>query len=641
MRRVAVAVCLAWALPALANDVLVLSFGGTAEDAEGGAWLPARLADLVGAKLTLLGVDARDRRFDTREKIAALISGNVEPNAPFDPGAAITIELDLQISGQKPQKKKLNGRAGDVEKLAAAIAVQTAEALGQKISPAVKARASEETYPLAVQRFLGLARAHFDAGNHRKAMVMYDRAAELVKIGALPEAIEGKLIAEGELLARGEATFGARADLAPPAAVRAEVALRKGDDKEAARAFEGYLRATPDRALRFSVQTPLEKTSTTLLAQGATWILQSGENELKRLRIEPRTGSILSREPGLRGLISIVGGDALVLEQKTISRLDQNGKAKWKLALPVTPRGPAKAAVEVSSGVAGVLAEHDVVWVETSFGELGQRAKGVRPITSGAAGVLVETKPGELALLRPGKKTAAWTANVAEVLDAALTGDRVLLVGRTELHFLRTHDGKEAGRAIALPTPAARIAGADGRYAVIDLGEGGAMLVDVLGAEQTAILKGPGAPIASYTASNGVALAFATGDLIFYERDGRVLDRAKVPGKIIDLVPGNPLVPGPVAVTTRGLYAYAEVPSERRMRDVDAMLELAVVLARMGEKKAALRLAEHVAARSAGRIDRAETMRAELLTDPEAAALARARAEAAKDPTRALPPFSP
>lgn len=642
LRLFAALACLAMANAALANDVLVLSFGGAAEDAEAGAWIPARLADLVGAKLTLLGVDARDRRSESRDKTAAVISGKVEPKSTLDPSANLAVDFELQLAGQKITKKHLASKAGELDKVAAQIAIEVAEATGQKISPALAARTSEETYPLAVHRFLGLARAHLDAGNYRKAMVMYDRAAEMVKIGALPEAIEGRLLAEGELAARGEATFGARADLAPPAAVRAEVALKKGDDREAMRAFEGYLRATPDRALRFVVEAPLEKATTTFLATGSTWILQSGEGERKRLRIESRTGAVLSRELGLRGLLSLIGGDSLVLEQKTMSRIDENGRAKWKLALPVAPK--AQLTVETAGGVAGVLAEHEVIWVETSFGELGQRAKGVTPIASSAAGVLVVTKPGELALLRPGKKTPAWTAPSGEVLDAALTGDRVLLVQRTELVFLRSHDGKEAGRPIPLPTPAAKIAGADGRYAVIDLGEGGSMLVDVLGAEQTARLIGPGAPLAAYTAANGVALAFSTGDLIFYERDGRVLDRLKVPGKIIDLVPGNPLVPGPVAVTSRGLYAYAEVPSDRRMRDIDAMLELAAVLIRMGETKAALRLTEHVAARSLGRVERAETMRAELLEkkgDREAAKIARERAEAAKDPSKALPPYSP
>lgn len=634
--------------PSLAADVVVRSFGGADRDADAGAWLPARLADLVGEKLERLGVEVRDRRFETTAGAAAVIGGKVEPNNALDPSVAIAVEAHLAVGSGKPIVKGLSARAGEVEKVAAELAVSVAEALGRKISEPARAKLAEPAYPFAVQRFLGLARAHFDAQAYRKAMVMYDRAAQLVKLGMVPEAIEGRMLAEAELAGRGEATFLARADLAPPALVRAEVALKRGDDREAMSAFEAFLRATPEHALRWELEVPLERGAVELITRGASWVLQAGEGERSRLSIDPRTGTVLAREQGQRGLVALVGGQSIVLDQRTLSRIDGSGRVKWKLSLPLAPRGVVADSVELAGGVAGIMAEREVAWVETSFGELGQRAKNVRPLASGSAGILVELAPREgetqdLGLLRPGKKIPAWTAEVPRVLDAALTGDRVLLVGRGEILFLRTHDGKEAGRPISIGSPNARVIGADGRYAVLDLGEEGAIVVDVLGAEKTAVVRGPGAPIGCYTAANGVAVLYSTGDLFFFERDGRLLDRARVPGEPIRLVPGSPILPGPVAVTTRGLFAYAEVAGEAsRLRDVDAMLRLAELLAKHGEAAAALRLVERVALASAGRVAEAERIRAELYEkrgEPAIARAARARADAIKDPSKTMPPF--
>src|SRR6185436_1164671 len=117
--------------------------------------------------------------------------------------------------------------------------------------------------------------------------------------------------------ARGEATFNARAELAQPAAIRFDVARKSNDDKEAMRALAAYLKSTPDRALRWKIEAPLERGTMTLLPRGAKWILQIAEGERKRWTIDPRTGSILVRENSLRGLIAMLGGHALVLEQKT------------------------------------------------------------------------------------------------------------------------------------------------------------------------------------------------------------------------------------------------------------------------------------------------------------------------------------
>jgi hypothetical protein len=226
-----------------------------------------------------------------------------------------------------------------------------------------------------------------------------------------------------------------------------------------------------------------------------------------------------------------------------------------------------------------------------------------------------------------------------------MTVDRVLLGTKDGLLVLRAHDGKEANRPLSVP-PETRILGAEGRYAALAPDDKTVAIVDVLAGERTASIRGPSTAVAAYTSANGMAILYASGDLVFYDRDGKMLDRALVPGEPFDLVRGTPIAPGPVAVTSRGLFAYAEVADGARMRDIDAMLKLAAVYVRAKAPEVALRWAKHVALLSAGRIAEAETMRAELLAargdaaSKKAAEAAKQRAESARDPEKPLPPFA-
>ncbi|MCK6552671.1 hypothetical protein L6R52_43010, partial [Myxococcota bacterium] len=614
------------------RDVLVLAFterDPRAAAPEDAGWLPSRLADLVEERLRRLGVDVRERRFvDAHGKLelgalglGALVRGRVRPEVASEPSVRLELELEVRTPSGAPLKQKLTAPAGELDRLATDVALVVAERTGRAVTAAARARLAEVSTPFTVHRLLGIARTHLDLGSFRKAMVMFDRAAELTSRTPMPEAFEGRLRAEAELVGRGEATFGARAELAPPAAERADVALKQGDDAGAQRALDAFLRYTPERALRWSVEAPLVRGDAVLIARGNRWVLQHSAEGKGRWSIDPRTGSIVAEEPSVKGLVGLAGGHVLALDGRVLLRLDEAGQPKWKTELPGDTKGLVADAIDLTSGLAGIMGAREVSWVETSFGSLGQQATGVRPLASGTIGILVELEPApgapadthEIALLRPGKRTPTWTAKVGAPLDAALTQDRVLVVTPAGLVLLRAHDGREAGKVIELG-PEARIVGADGRSAVVALDATRAALVDVLSAEQTATLTGPGRAVGAYTAARGAAVLYATGDLITFDRDGALLDRAKVPGEPIQLVRGSPMAPGPVAMTTRGLWAFAEVPVDTTsMRDVDALLKLAAVLDRQKESALALRLVEGVARASVGRVERAERLRAELL----------------------------
>jgi tetratricopeptide (TPR) repeat protein len=637
------------------GEVAVMLTAGDRAPADEDAWVPARLSDLVAERLVLLGIPVRDRRFceGGAPGLKALVQGSVRPSAPAEPKGAIQVDAEIKIEGQRIERKKLSGKGDALEALANELALGIARAIKAEVSSDAEALLAPPEHAFDVHRALGLARAELDSGGHRKAMLAFDRASKLEKLGAIPEALDGRLLAEAELVTRGETEFGARADLAPSAEERAGVALKNNNAQEALRALEAFLRYTPERALRWSVGLTLDKKSTAVITRGQRWIVQGGEGDRRRWTIDPRTGVVLLREASLRGLVDATSGQPLVLDERSLARVDEQGRMRWKVTLPARPRSLTPDAIDLSSGLAGIIGERSVAWIEVSFGSVAQVADNVKPMASGTGGVVVEMTPpkgkvedaAEIGLLRPGKKTPAWVARVQAPKEAAMTVDRVLVVGKDGLVLLRAHDGKEASRAIPVAIDA-RIIGAEGRYAALATAEGDAMIVDVLAGERTASFKGPGPAIAAYTSASGMAILYATGDLIFHDRDGKMLDRALVPGEPIALLRGSPIAPGPVAVSTHGLFAFAEAPSEARMRDVDALLRLAGVFARLKEDGVALRLARFVAMRSAGRIAEAESLRAELLLvrpDPAskaAGAWAKKRAELARDRSKAVPPFA-
>jgi hypothetical protein len=230
---------------------------------------------------------------------------------------------------------------------------------------------------------------------------------------------------------------------------------------------------------------------------------------------------------------------------------------------------------------------------------------------------------------------------VPEPLAAELTRDRAVLLTTAGLLLLKTYDGKPVRPPLPLSLEHPRLLGADGRYAAV-AGDGGKVaVVDVLGGEVTATVVGPGPAVGAYSSAEGVALLFQSGDLLFFNRDGKLQSRARVPGAPRRLLRGSPEAPGPLVVTDRGLYAYAEAEVASDLR---TWLALAEVLEKRGAKERALGLLDRLAERGAGQLVEIEGARARLLAlDPrqtEASQAAQRRATCAADPTCPLPPFS-
>lgn len=325
-----------------------------------------------------------------------------------------------------------------------------------------------------------------------------------------------------------------------------------------------------------------------------------------------------------------------------LSRIDPDrGATIWKVAVPLPPLAERERVLFVE-GSLGVLSSRGVAWVEVGLGTLGQVATDVHPLAVGAAGALVAVDGG-VALLRPGKRTPAWRTEIARADAGALTPDRAIVVGGGSATVLATYNGQIAK---ALPAPdGGAVLGADARFLCIGAGST-VHLYDISSIEKIGEVVGPGRAIDCHSEPTGVAILYETGDLLFFDRDGRLVDRARAPGRPERLVPNSPIAPGPVVVTDRGLFAFSNAGAEPLERDVDVLLRLAEIEADHGSAAVALRLADHIALVSAGAVGKAEMLRAKLLRSSPIPALQRAadlatiRCRAAEQPSLSLPPLA-
>jgi hypothetical protein len=601
-------------------------------------WYEVRAARVLGHQLTLLGGWVAD--VAPADALTAVVA--VRPQEVERSQADVSVSVALR-QGKRTHRLEAKGKAEDLDRLAARLARETLVFAGAPPPESAAALLPVTRLPFAVHRFLGRAEVRLRRGDVRQAALMYGRAQELVSGLWVPEAFSGRHAAEAALVAEGQQEPGAKRELAASAAERALVAVKNGRGDVALESLASFLRYTPDQALRWAWRAPVG--AAPVVTRRTPWLVAAGAAHFD---LDPRTGvaRAVGAQPGL--VVGTVQDDWLVLKGRDLVRQMPSGERRWSLRLPSAP-GPG--GTVLTSGLFGVLGEDSVAWIDASIGSLGQVARPVVPLACGAGGALALI-PGadagagvEVALLRPGKKTPAWQTPVVGARDTALTRDRVVLVAEAGLVLLRSHDGKPLRAPLEIPA-GARLLGAEGRYAALADPEGRVVIVDILAGERTATVQGPGRPVAADTTGQGVVLLFEGGDVLFLDRDGRMVERAWVPGAPQALLQGNPVTPGPVVVTGAGLFALADVdPQAGLQRDVDAELMVAELLAARGETTAALGVVTGVAQRGAGRVGAAELLRAQLLEKlggpgtAEAAAAARARGARAADPRQGLGPF--
>ncbi|MBK6684337.1 MAG: hypothetical protein IPG45_07675 [Deltaproteobacteria bacterium] len=605
-------------------------------------WIGPRAQELLADRLRLLGVDVAELRAAPTAVppgYQGLIAGQVSPVRVESDQTMVTFKLELRGPAGVLRKVEVRGKAEAVAHLAAQAALQLAAALGAAIPERAELRLGSLDHPYAVEQLLGRAKARLLAGEARQARLLYERAGSY-GAGLVFEAIEGRHHADGLLLHTSGGTFGTKLELAQAAQERADDAGRRGQLEERQGALQAVLQFAPDWALRFRWIRPFSGEEPFLEQAGRWRVGFAGEG---RTVLDPRTGILEPFTAPVSGWVAQAQGEDLLLQGGRLVRQAPVQKApRFSVALPVAPRSSGPSAFVDCGSALAILGQDAVAWIDPSTGQVGQIARGVAPMAADSAGVLV--RPGndtEVGLLRPGKKTTAWRTPVPEPLAAELTRDRAVLLTTAGLLLLKTYDGKPVRPPLPLSLEHPRLLGADGRYAAV-AGDGGKVaVVDVLGGEVTATVVGPGPAVGAYSSAEGVALLFQSGDLLFFNRDGKLQSRARVPGAPRRLLRGSPEAPGPLVVTDRGLYAYAEAEVASDLR---TWLALAEVLEKRGAKERALGLLDRLAERGAGQLVEIEGARARLLAlDPrqtEASQAAQRRATCAADPTCPLPPFS-
>lgn len=616
-------------------------------------WAALRVSDVVALHLDRLGATVRSRPFvvDTKDLARAGLDAVVRGRVSSVDSDDDTLTIDLEVQTRTATKKvRISGVARELEAHTIAAAKFAAAQVGLEVPTGADTLLAEVGHVFAVHRFLGQAELRYQRKQYRQAAVMFDRARTFRREVFVPEAILGRVRSEGALLATGK-TSSDRDALAASAAERAEVDGQRGRHAEAEEGWMSFLRYTRHRALRWSLDLPLgEKPVVVGRKQG--WVVQTRRGIGERWTFDPRTGTIVDRGEPVRGLVAAASDQLITLDHGKMSRLDEDLRPRWSVKLPVQiPADAGPERIELTSGLVGVKGDDAVVWLEVSFGKVGQLALEVVPLASSAGGVVVLARPTgsaealDVALLRPGKRTPAWRTPVEDPRDVSMTRDVVVIVTPAGLTLLRTYNGQPVRAPLPLGA-GAKLLGAAGRYGCVGYEDGSVEVFDIVGGEKTASIRGPAKPVGCETTADGVALAFESGDVVFYDRDGKLLDRALVPGRVIGVQRGHPEAPGPIVVTTEGLVALGEIPIElNRMRDVDGMIALANLLELRQNLPGALAVATQVAMMSAGRVKEAEHLRARILEKREdaasqrAAKWARTRARGAADPTAPLLPF--
>lgn len=593
------------------SRVLLLDRGG-----EG--WVQGRLLRMVGAHLESWGVwviePGAASSFGRRALPGRALAIEVVP-ADLDRAEAemsATVRLAGQVVG------RLKGRAAPLDTTALTLARAAYRHLHGRGPP----DATGPELPFSVHRLLGRAEARLRDGQLRQARIMLERALDRAPRIVVPSLIEARRL---RLDLDAEAPV-----LVQSALERAEDAARRGAAEEA---FDGYLDAVRFGALprrRWQRDLPSGPRRTWMdgkslwSAQGRSW-----------LRMDGKSGAIIDRGKSAAAVLFSLKEDLLTLDRAVgvVRREARTGPDRWRARSRPGHR------TELSPSGAGQLAlieARRVRWLDSTLGRTSARARGHSSLAVGEAGALMQETRG-LSLVRPGRTRPTWTASIAEssCRQAVLTGAKAVLRTDDALWILDAHDG--AAKTVRGLSTASRLLGARGRHAVIATGSD-LRFVDILAGVTTAKVRGPSRAIGAYSGPFALSILFATGDLIHWDPDGLLLDRARVRGRPLRILAGPPEAPGPVVETELGLIAFADVRADRAT-DLDHLLEAARWAWRAGRKDDARALAAYVARISAGRVADAESLRVAWMAPGPARGEAKRRANAARDPLKALPPF--
>jgi len=515
-----------------------------------------------------------------------------------------TDEVEVQVRwGDRGLREKLElRRLGPGGR---ALALEVAEELGFAFAPTAW---SDRGLPWPVERRLGQARSRELQGKWSEAGLAYERAANIPG-GVWWEALDGIARCRSEL----------RPELAQAAAARARVAARGEAWDEAHRAWSSVLKYTPRRGLRWALSGDFGAWQ----SAGADAKAVYGATRTQGVTVQLRPARA-SSEPAARPFVAAAPG--FQIQREGARQLLRPGR--WRRELDFAPTE-----VQLAGGHLAAWNADRLDWLDPSSGRSAGSLDG--PVLAvGPRGAAVRRKAA-VALVRPGQQTPSWKVPLGDARQVAVTGERVLLLLGRRVRLLRGRDGQ-----IVFDEPMGedlRLLGAQGRHALLARGNR-ILVLDILGGRRVFERAGPGPVVAGLVRADGFAAAYATGDLILFDRDGELERRARWAQEIrgLDRRPEHPRL---ILLWTDGALYGLDDPGREVDGVGEALLAMAEIHHKANDAAAALHFASAAAARWLGPVAEAEAMRARLLPEGPAREWAEERARNATRAEEELMPF--
>jgi len=596
-------------------------------------WRLRQTREILNAVLSQAGVSTWHSslslgKLDTRELkqfgFAGLLRGGTVK------GKTLSYEW-LSPQGKK-QKFKIPNRYSSLHDHAAELARLVLAELGFVLTQE-KIAGWIPPQPDFLHQVLGEGRAYIRSGAYRKAEFKFESALKKRKFGVMPAALDGMLLARARAGRHDH-------ELARSGYQRARVAERQGKHKEAYESWRSFLQYSPLRARPFEIDILLAPNGFKYFRDdNRLWL--NGSRAF--VSIDSERGLIKTERKRIPDLLSVYSGDYISrIGAKIARRSAKDGHLLWATTVPQRLRSQ-ELRTFVSAGIMALVGADELAWFDLTVGKQLQKAKDLKVLAGAAEGLLFSrsAKNGiELGFLKPGRGKPSWTMNypVAPAHVALVRGRAVLRFG-AQLHILDTRNGKQRGSIVKLGPSSAEFLGAQGRYAVYRTGES-STIVDVLAGIKTAEVKGPSRPLVAGTTPYGVVIAYASKDVLFFNREGKMLDRTTVLGTPLAMVRGHPKTPSQLLITTLGVLALGDIPDGDEPRDLDAYLAMSRMLVALDEPQLALQLLDHVASKNLGMVPVFEVERCRLLKEATLIQGAHLRAYSASDQSLTLPVFN-
>lgn len=557
-------------------------------------WIERRLLSAVGERLDRLDLTVVAARATAAFGRAALpgrtISVRVEP--PAADRAGVHIKTEIRLDGTTTARAE--GPASDLDAMATQLALAVARAVEASPPARAEARLRARQLPFSMHRLLGRGEGRAQTGDYRRALLSYERALERSPFSHLETLVSAKRMRLG----LGQR----RPELVEAALERARDAERRGACDEALAALRDAIRFGAKPRVRWRLALPKGKRD--FVAQGHQWWFLRRD---RWLEISAASGFFEDRGRARGSIVGIVKKELLTLdlhrERARLARVTLDGRPRWQVTLPKSTSHEIKLS---GAGQIAVLGRDRVRWIEESVGSMTRATLG-RPLGVGEVGALIERRPGQVALLRPGRTAPTWTASVAaSIRDARLTAAKALVLSEDALHVLDVHDG----RARHIPAADTRFLGAHGRHAALGRGSE-VVIVDVLAGAVRARVIGPDRAVAAHAGAFAVSVAFANGEVLHWDPDGILLDRAQVRGSPRRVFSGPAEAPGPAVETDLEIVAFSDVLPDDRT-DMDLLLDAARLFADDGDPDTALELLGWIRRQGAGKLDSAARMAASI-----------------------------